>query len=98
MADWLSRFAFPTNHDETPLADEFVINEIADRLDENSFDYKEKLEDWTESHKREYGEYFGKRSDLVVQDGFFLPRNDVHTGKIYDTEHSARRPHFTNRN
>ena len=58
-----------------------MINEIAGSLDENSFDYKEELkdlpriiseEDWTESHKREYGEYFGKRLDLVAQDKKFF--------------------------
>ena len=102
-----SRSAIPSNHEETPLADEFVINEIADRLDGNSFDYKEELkdlpriiseEDWTKSHKREYGEYFGKRLELVVQDWNFLSRNEVHTGKVYDTEYSARSPQFAYRN
>ena len=45
MADWLSRSALPSNHEETPLADEFVINEIADMLDENYFDCKEELKE-----------------------------------------------------
>ena len=45
MPDWLSRSALPNNDEETPLADEFVIDEIADRLDEKFFDYKEKLKD-----------------------------------------------------
>ena len=40
IADWLSRSALLSNHEETPLADEFVINEIADWVVENSFDTK----------------------------------------------------------
>ena len=77
MADWLSRSAEETMHRETPLKEEYVVNQI-----ENDLEYENdptkygnwmirlsqivKETRWNEDHNNEYEEYLKKKERLTV--------------------------------
>ena len=39
LGDWLSRSTLSVDHEEAPLMEEYVVNEVRKRLDGSSFEY-----------------------------------------------------------
>ena len=81
--DWLSRSTTNTEHEEAPLAEEYVRNEAKRRLDGRPIEYdlkrKElvktvKENDWTEANKTKYPDYFRVREDLTIREGLLFKR------------------------
>ena len=81
MADWLSRSTSSVDHEEAPLMEEYVVNEVKKRLDGSPFEYDSEMKevlrtivgnDWNERTKAEYPEYFRAQNDITVKDGLLF--------------------------
>jgi hypothetical protein len=81
MADWLSRSPSEIDHDEQPLKEEFVINEVRKRVSHHKLRYGDKLrelariikaDDWSDSSRDNFGSYWLVRDHLDVKNGFIF--------------------------
>ena len=81
----MSRSANRIYHLEEPLKEEFVINEVKTRLDEDAPEYGDELadlvkviaaDDWSESNKMKFREYWKYLSDIADNDEMLFFRED----------------------
>ena len=85
MTDWLSRSTNKIDHVEAPWKEEFVINEVKTRLDEDAPEYGEELgdlmkviavDDWPEYNKMKFKEYWKYLSDIAENDEMLFFKKD----------------------
>jgi hypothetical protein len=81
MADWLSRSPSTVDHEEHPLKEEFVINEVRSVLKKTGFAYAEafkrlvvlvKSDGWDTESIRNYRDYWLVRKYLSVKDNLLF--------------------------
>ena len=80
IADWLSRSSKDTTHDEVPLKEEYVMNEVR-KTGQQRLQYTNKMkrlvkiirEDaWSDLEKKEYKGYYRKRKRITIADGLLF--------------------------
>ena len=80
IADWLSRSSKDTTHDEVPLKEEYVMNEVR-KTGQQRLHYNNKMkrlvkiirEDaWSDLEKKEYKGYYRKRKRITIADGLLF--------------------------